>query len=278
MITNRLFTLTFLFWCVLTSSSENCSMAVAAELDVWIGTGKTVEQPAGIYHLTFNDKTGKLSPSKLMTEREGTGFLAMHPTRDVLYATGDSLSAWRIVRNSNGVQLEQINEQPTGAGGATHISVDPTGQVLMSAHYRSGHICVFPLRENGAIGERTAKIRHDEPSNVNVKRQKTCHPHWIGSSTDSRFVLVPDLGADKIFVYQLDTATGELTRHGAGVTPPGGGPRHFKFHPTLPVGYLLNELAMSLSVMNYDADQGTLTLTQTVPTLSKEQILSLIHI
>ena len=144
----------------------------------------------------------------------------------------------------------------------------------MSAHYRSGHICVFPLRENGAIGERTAKIRHDEPSNVNVKRQKTCHPHWIGSSTDSRFVLVPDLGADKIFVYQLDTATGKLTRHGAGVTPPGGGPRHFKFHPTLPVGYLLNELAMSLSVMNYDADQGTLTLTQTVPTLSKEQIAS----
>ena len=274
MMTSRLFTLTLLFWCALVYCSENCSIAVGEELDVWIGTRKPADQPAGIYHLTFNDKTGKLSRSKLMAKREGAGFLAMHPTLDVLYATGNSLSAWQIVRNKDGVQLKRINEQPTGAGGATHISVDPTGQVLMSAHYGSGHICVFPLRENGAIGKRATKIWHNEPSQVDAKRQKTCHPHWIGSSADSRFVLVPDLGADKIFVYQLDAATGKLTRHGDCVAPPGSGPRHFKFHPTLPVGYLLNEFTMSLSVMDYDADQGTLTVTQNAPALSEEQMAS----
>lgn len=249
-------------------------MTDAAELDVWIGTRKPRDKPAGIYHLTFNDETGKLSSAKLMAKRDGAGFLVMHPTRDVLYATGESVSAWRIVRNEDGVQLELINEQPTEAGGATHVSVDPSGRVLMSAHYGTGNVCAFPLNKDGEIGELATKITHDEPSNVNVKRQNSCHPHWIGSSADGRFVFVPDLGADKIFVYRLDASTGKLTRHGAGATPPGGGPRHFTFHPTLPVGYVVNELTMSLSVMNYDADQGTLALAQTAATLSEEQIAS----
>ena len=244
----------------------------AAELDVWIATGKPRGETAGIYHLTFDDQTGKLSGSRLMAELPGTGFLAMHPSLDVLYATGDKLSSWRIIRNHGETKLELLNEQPTDAGNAAHIAVDRSGRVLLSAHYGSGSICSFPLRDDGSNGQIVSNIKHDEPSNVVAKRQKTCHPHWIGTSMDNRFAFVPDLGADKIFVYRLDTSLAELKRHGAGATPPGGGARHFKFHPSLPVGYVVNELVMSLSVMNYDSEAGTLSLAQTIPTLSEEQI------
>ena len=248
--------------------------AKAAELDVWIGTGNPKSERAGIYHLTLDDQTGKLSSAQMMVERTNAGFLVMHPTLDVVYATGESLSAWRIVRNEGDVQLELINEQPTLSGKATHISVDQTGRALMSAHYGNGSICSFPLNADGSIGEIASKIEHNEPSNVVARRQEACHPHWIGTSIDNRFVFVPDLGADKIFVYTLDPSTGKLNRHGATATPSGGGARHFRFHPTLPVGYVVNELTMSLSTMSFDADQGTLKLKQTVPTLSKEQIAS----
>jgi len=247
-------------------------MTVAAELDVWIATGHRCDQPAGIYHLTFNDETGKLSPAKLMAKREDTGFVAMHPKLNVLYATGNKLSAWKINRSDDEIKLELINEQPTGAGKATHVSVDPSGQVLLSAYYQGESVCTFPLASDGAIGDVASQIKHDEPSNVVANRQKDCHPHWMGTSHDGQFAFVPDLGADKIFAYQLDAATGKLTRTDAGATPPGGGPRHFAFHPTLPVGYVVNELAMSLSVMNYDSQSGELTLAQTVPTLSEAQI------
>lgn len=260
-------------FCLFCFGSAACHESVnAAELDVWIGTGNPRSEPAGIYHLTLDDESGKLASPQLMVERSDAGFLAMHPTLDVLYATGESLSAWRIVRDKGEIRLELINEQPTGSGNAAHVSVDQTGRVLMSAHYGSGSICSFPLNADGSIGEIASNIKHNQPSNVVAGRQKSCHPHWIGTSTDNRFVFVPDLGADKIFVYRLDSTTGILTRHGAAATPPGGGARHFKFHPTLPVGYVVNELAMTLSVMNYDSEEGQLTLGQTVPTLSKEQI------
>ena len=272
MKTSALALATFVFLLSHLGSTTCHESTHAAELDVWIGTGNPKSEPAGIYHLTLDDQTGQLSSAQMMVERTGAGFLAMHPTLDVLYATGESLSAWRIVRNQGDVQLVLINEQPTQSGKAAHVSVDQTGRVLMSAQYGSGTVCSFPLNSDGSIGQIASKIEHNEPSNVIASRQDACHPHWIGTSPDNRFVFVPDLGADKIFVYALDTATAKLTRHGAATTPPGGGARHFKFHPTLPVGYVVNELAMSLSTMSFDADQGTLKLKQTVPTLSEEQI------
>ena len=262
-----------IIWCTtLTMSVQNFSLLAAAELDVWIGTGNPRGAAAGIYHLTFDDKSGKLSAPQLMVERSDTGFLAMHPSLDVLYSTGAKLSAWRIIRNKERVRLELLNEQPVGSGNATHVAVDRTGRVLLSAQYGSGTVCSFPLKDDGSIGEIASDIKQEEFSNVVPDRQDACHPHWIGTSPDNRFVLVPDLGADKIFVYRLDSTAGKLTRHGAAATPPGGGARHFKFHPSLPVGYVVNELTMSVSVMAYDSEAGELELAQTIPTLSDEQI------
>ena len=63
------------------------STVQAAETDVWIGTGDPQEGAAGIYHLTFDDQTGQLSPARLVAERAGAGFLAMHPTLPVMYST-----------------------------------------------------------------------------------------------------------------------------------------------------------------------------------------------
>ena len=258
--------------CIALCMPINYRSLMAAERDVWIGAWNRNSAPPGIYHLTFDDENGKLSSPTLMVERNDAGFLAMHPSLDVLYATGPKLSAWRIVRNNGQVQLELLNEQPVGSGRATHLAVDRTGRVLMSAQYDSGTICSFPLNDEGSIGEIASDIKQEEPSNVVPDRQDACHPHWIGTSPDNQFVLVPDLGADKIFIYRLDPTTGVITRHGAGKTPPGGGARHFKFHPTLPVGYVVNELVMSVSLMNYDSSGGQLELAQTVAALSDNQI------
>ena len=247
--------------------------AAATELDIWIGTAAPRNgEPEGIYHLSFNDETGKLSPARLVAEQSGAGFLAMHPTLPVLYSTGNGVSSWRIVHEGEAVRLEPINSQPTGDGGAAHLSVDRTGKVLLSAQYGGGSVTSYPLAADGAIGARISLLEHNEPSGVVKNRQESCHPHWVGKSPDNRFVIVPDLGADKIYVHKLDAKTGELTRHSSVDTPPGGGPRHFKFHPSGRLGYLVNEMAMTLSVFDWNAETGELKLHQTIPTLSDEQI------
>jgi 6-phosphogluconolactonase len=257
--------------------------ATAAERDVWIGTQqpRNGETP-GIYHLTFNDQTGALSPATLAAEQAGAGFLALHPSLPVLYstgqgtfdagATGPAVSSWKIVRTEGRARLEPINAMPTGDDRAVQLAVDARGQVLLSAQYWGGSVTSYPLAADGSTGAYVSLVEHDEPSGVVPERQQAAHPHWVGTSPDNRFVIVPDLGADKIYLYKLDAKTAELAPHGSVDVPPGSGPRHFKFHPSGRFGYVLNELAMTLSLFDWNAEAGVLVLRQTIATLSAAQL------
>ena len=72
------------------------------------------------------------------------------------------------------------------------------------------------------------------------ERQAAPHTHCTTVSRDNRYVLVNDLGLDRISVYHLDPHTAQLTPN----TPPfyealpGSGPRSFAFHPSGQVGLL----------------------------------------
>ena len=54
--------------------------------------------------------------------------------------------------------------------------------------------------------------------------------------------------------------------------PPGSGPRHMKFHPGGAWAYVLNELDLSVSVFDYDAESGGMSIKQTIPTVSQEEL------
>lgn len=258
---------------VLLAALLSATPSTAEDVDVWIGTATPAGGLSrGVYHLTLDDQTGKLSEATLAAEAGEPGFLAQHPTRRVLYATsndrGGSVTAWRIEAN----RLTPLGSVPTGAGGPCHVAVDPTGGWLFSAQYGSGSACSYRLNEDGSIAERASIVRHTGPSGVNPARQRGCFAHWVGPSPDNRFLIVPDLGADRVFVHRFDAATGGLSKHSAGSVPPGGGPRHFKFHPSLSVGYAVNELTMALTVFDWNADRGELAPRQTIPTLTAEQL------
>ncbi|EMI54102.1 6-phosphogluconolactonase [Rhodopirellula sallentina SM41] len=259
-------------------------MASGQTVDVWFGTstGRNSES-RGIYHATFDMETGKLSRATLAAETRSPGFLAMHPNGKVLYATGspasanstsnDNVSAFRITGPVGKAKLEYINSAPTGDGGAAHVSTDRDGKVLMSAQYGGGSTTLYQLAEDGSVKHVEVK-EHSEllpkaGSGVVPKRQDHPHAHWTGTSPDNRFAFVPDLGMDRVVIWKLDTETPALTPHGFGVCPPGGGPRHMKFSPDGSRVYVLNELALSLTAFDYDAEKGVMTPGQTIRTLSE---------
>lgn len=247
----------------------------ASGVEIWIGTDNSGDSPSeGVYHLSLNEATGELSAATLAAKADKPGFLAKHPKLDVLYSTSrEGVVAWRIVRREGEPpRLEQMGARRSGDGSASHVSVDRAGAVLFSAQYGGGSVASYPLKEDGAIGMRVSLLEHDEPSGVVPDRQKECHPHWAGPSPDNQYVLVPDLGADRVYVHKLDAHSGRLTPHGSVATPPGGGPRHLKFHPGGRWAYVVNEMGMSVNVLRYDADKGELSLVETVPTLSQQQI------
>lgn len=246
---------------------------MAETIDVWFGTTTPRGgESRGIYHSRFDMEAGKFSAVSLAAEHDSPGFLALHPKSDVLYATGNrdgqpSVSAYRIKKGDDASSLTFMNSQPIGDGGAAHLSTDREGKVLITAQYGGGSTAVFPLAEDGSIEPRAQLAKHGEGSGVVDRRQDKPHAHWTGVSPDNRFVFVPDLGMDKVVIYELELDPAKLKFHGYGVCPAGGGPRHMKFHPGGELIYVLNELALTVTAFKYDGESGTMKPIQTVKTL-----------
>ncbi len=256
------------------------SFALAADpevVDVWIGTSRA-KPSKGIYHCTLNTKTGQLSAPELAAEISGPGFLAMHPKLSCLYAVGalDSkpcVAAYAIEKKNRKASLQFMNSLEIGDGGAAHVVVDRTGKTLLTAQYGGGSVAVFSLNNDGSLKERTQIVEHEGGSQVVPRRQESPHPHWVGVSPDNRFAFVPDLGLDKVMIYKLNAAESRIESHGFGQMPPGGGPRHMKFHTSGKWIYALNELSLSVTVFNYDEKAGTMVPKQTINTVPQEQLV-----
>ena len=178
----------------------------ADQLDVWIGTiTPKGGLSKGIYHATLETDSGKLTEPQLAAEIDSPGFVTLHPSGNVLYATGNvngvpSVIAYRVGQQTGRADLTLINSQPIGDGGAAHLSTDRTGKVLMTAQYGGGSTAIYPLAADLSIGRQTQLIKHQGGSKVVAGRQDNPHAHWVGTSPDNRFVFVPDLGMDKVVI------------------------------------------------------------------------------
>ncbi len=253
-----------------------CGVTYAEQIDVWIGTITPRDGLSkGIYHARLDTQNGKLTTPKLAAEMASPGFLALHPEGHILYAAGSiddvpCVAAFRIQRQNGQSSLSLVNSQPIGDGGAAHLATDREAKVLITAQYGGGSTAIFPLSDDGTIGPRSQLVKHEGGSGVVPQRQDKPHAHWVGTSPDNRFVFVPDLGMDEVVIYRLDNDQPGLTAHGSGKAPAGGGPRHMKFHTSGKYIYVLNELTLSVTVFEYDAEQGTMRPVQTIPTVSEQ--------
>ena len=60
-------------------------------------------------------------------------------------------------------------------------------------------------------------------------RQDAPHPHQALLDPTGCFIVVPDLGADLVRVFNINAKTNKLTESTSLATPPGSGPRHGSF-------------------------------------------------
>lgn len=253
------------------------TVCFSQSIDVWIGTttpGNGLSR--GVYHCQLNVATGRLTKPKMAAELANPGFVTLHPNGEILYATCQinrrgAVAAFAIERKDGESILKALNSVEIGDGGAAHLNVDRSGKCLLTAQYGGGSVAMFPIADTGQLGERAVLIKHEGGSKVVGNRQDSPHAHWVGTDADNQFAFVPDLGLDQVVIYKLNPDTLSLKAHGHGSSPPGGGPRHFKFHPNGRFAYVLNELALSVTVFGYDAEGGRLTSLQTIPTLTESQ-------
>jgi 6-phosphogluconolactonase len=269
---------TFMLAATVVLSGSQSLAAVGAKSLAYIGT-YTGGKSKGIYTCELDSASGDLKVVGLAAELESPSFVALHPKGRFLYAISEidnykgkktgGVSAFSIEPDSG--KLTLLNQETSGGKGPCYVTVDRFGKVVLVANYGGGSVESIPLAPDGKLGKPGSFIQHQGTS-VNPQRQEGPHAHSINMDLGNRFAIAADLGLDKLFVYRLDASKGTLTPN----DPPfasvkaGSGPRHFSFHPSGRFGYVINEMACTVTAFSYDARKGVLKELETVSTVPGE--------
>lgn len=127
----------------------------------------------------------------------------------------------------------------TAAGGASAFSM-----CCRSTHM---HSCAEAQPNNSCVALTTAAcVCTPSVQDHMANRQDGPHTHCVVFHPSYNWVFVPDLGDNAI--HQYGYKDGRLTAQCHVALPPGEGPRHFVFHPKLPVAYSGCELLSRVQV------------------------------
>ena len=253
------FILTSLPWLVSVSANPQ---PTAGSYFVYVGT-YTTSTSKGIYLYRFDAKTGQLSPRGGRDSLANPSFAVIDPSHRFLYAvtemgnqgdtnSGGSISSFSIDPKSGSLTL--LNKVDSGGNGTCHLALDNTGRILFAVNFGSGSVVSFAIEEDGSIGEKTGFDQHTA-SGIDPERQHGAHPHEVVLSPDNRFLFVPDLGNDRVYIYGVDLQKRTFVPHDpAFVSVKAGlGPRHFLFGPKAKFAYLICEMGLTVVVYSYDS-------------------------
>lgn len=246
----------------------------AEPIQVYLGTntgGRSKSE--GIYSTTFDPDNGSFGPVELAGRYLQPGFLALHPTKPILYSTGspsvryeDGTSSVAAFQIEKGGKLTFLKDASTGGTNACHLAVDGTGRTVAVANYGDGKISTIRLDAAGKP-EGSVSILTHSGSGPNKARQDRPHAHGVYFDKTNQFLFVPDLGLDRIWTCQFNAGGSEINAREdlSQSTTPGAGPRHLALSADEKFGYVVNELDNTVTVSTIS--KGTFKAIQSIPTL-----------
>lgn len=155
------------------------------------------------------------------------------------------------------VEPEIVGSQPAGGSSPCYIAVSPDGRFVATANYEGGNVSVYPVDRTGALSPMNELIGFSGNGPIEG-RQAQPHPHCIAFTPDGKYMLVDDLGTDRIHQftvkYQADSLTA-ATPDTDVVIKPASGPRHIVFNAKGDMAYLINEISDEVTVLKYDGQK-----------------------
>ncbi|MEM9347974.1 MAG: beta-propeller fold lactonase family protein [Planctomycetota bacterium] len=145
---------------------------------------------------------------------------------------------------------------------ATYLDIDATGRFAITASYGPGVVNTFGINPDATVNGTPIQT---------TKTDKSAHACLIDPS--NRFVYIPHTIPNAIYQFRFDDDTGKLTPiqpiivKGGGKPNKPAGPRHYTYHPTQDIIYVVNELDSSVSAYQWDKEGGVLTRFQSLTTL-----------
>lgn len=218
----------------------------------------------GIHAALLDEASGQLSGGELEVEAERPTWLAIDPQHRFLYAANEIGNDGKSPGSVSSFALEQrghlraLNRVASGGGGPTHLAIDATAPALIVAHFGGGQVSALPIAADGSLGA-VGSVQTNTGSGPH-RRQASPHAHGVTIDPSGRFVLAPDMGADRVFVYRWDKAVSGLSPAEPSFVafPPGSGPRHLLFSRDGRFAFVVSELTSEIFTLAWNADQGKL--------------------
>jgi len=245
----------------------------ARTLYAYVGCYTTAQRSArgdGIHVYRIDSETGVWTHVQRVGDLVNPSFLVMAADHRHLYSVhGDETYAAAFSVDRATGFLQPLNRAETGGRNGVHLAIDPSGRFLVVANYGTGSVAVLPIRPDGGLSDAVQVVALPGQPGPHRIEQAGSHPHHVVFDSGGRSVIVPDKGLDRVFIFRFDSAAGKLspTEQGAAVARAGSGPRHAAFHPRLPVAWVVNEIASTITTYFWDAERGSLRAVQILPTL-----------
>jgi len=252
------------------------AFAASKRTQLLIGTGTDGKSTSkGIYVADWNLQTGELGAISLLTTIDDPTFMALDKKHERLFAITEGkgkITAFKIQHAANqDLSLVKVNAQDTKQGSPAHVSINPDGGSIYVSNYGGGSLVSYKVQADGSLSDPVSYFLTKPVDSLSEHRQP--HIHEATPTPDGKWLLVNDLGSDRIWIYSIDRATGTLTpaKQAFWQGRDKSGPRHLNIHPNHRWVYSANELDSTVDHLAWDGNLGTLTtLGNYVPTLPPE--------
>lgn len=232
----------------------NLSDTTAQRFNMLVGT-YTTGKSEGIYVYEFDANSGDFKLLNKATGVENPSFLAVSRDKTNIYAVNEAgqdnggVSAFSYDNKTGSLRL--LNRVNSGGDHPCYIAVDELKAHVFAANYSGGNLSAMPVKPDGSLGDAVQTIQH-RGSGPNKARQEKAHVHMTTLSPDGKFLLVNDLGTDKITTYRYNRDQEKpLSEYASVSVKPGSGPRHLTFHPSNKLIFLLHELTGDITTLTY---------------------------
>ena len=227
-----------------------------------------------IHAAQFDPTTGDITMVGPVANNLRPTWAIRHPKLPIIYFNEDAgnnasggVQAFSVNRKTGA--LSKISDVRTCGAGTTHLWLDRPSMTLFAANYGGGSLSALPVRRDGTLGEAMSVTQFS--GSGPHKRQSSAHAHGVSVDPSGQWVLVTDLGSDRIWVLPFDRTTkvvGPFDPKGQEhfIAPPGTAPRHMAWHPNNKLLYVVDELTATVDTFGFNPAMGLLTKLQSLST------------
>ncbi|MDO4230023.1 MAG: lactonase family protein [Capnocytophaga sp.] len=176
-------------------------------------------------------------------------YLAVSPDEKTFFAVSENgqedSEILSFALDKKAGKITFISRQNTHGGAPCYVLYDADNKNVMTANYVGGNISVFPVKENGILGEISQNIGFSLHS----------HLHSVLASPKGKRIFATDLGADRLYSFRIVNNSLQRVENEDIIFEKGTGPRHFAFSNNGKYLYVLGELSREIIVFKHIKNQ-----------------------